>query len=92
MGGAKRGGTAEPTSRDPNTRHGRVHGKGHNRKSQREEENTSAQTEAARQSRAAPPATSKTRNRGRARVREITVATHNVRTWRWMGRKGLDGR
>ena len=38
------------------------------------------QTEAARQSRAAPSAKNKTWNRARARGREITVATHNVRT------------
>ena len=57
MHGATRGGTAEPTLRDQNTRQERGQGKGKNRKSHREEENIGAQTEAARQSRAAPPAT-----------------------------------
>ena len=60
MGGATRGGTAEPTSRDQNTRQARGQENGENRKSRREEEFIGAQTEAARQSRAAPPATNQT--------------------------------
>ena len=57
MGGTGRGGTAEPTLRDQNTRQGRGQGKGKNIKVTREEEINDAQTEAARQSRAASPAT-----------------------------------
>ena len=57
MGGATRGGTAEPMSRDQSTRQGRGQGKGKNIKSHKEEDNFGAQTEAARQSTAAPPAT-----------------------------------
>ena len=57
MGGAGRGGTAEPTSRDQNTKQERGQGKGKNIKSYNGEEIIGAKTEAARQSRAAPPAT-----------------------------------
>ena len=57
MGGAGRGGTAEPTSRDQNTTQKRRQGKGDNIKSHRKENIIGAQTEATRQSRAAPPAT-----------------------------------
>ena len=57
MGGATRGGTAEPTSRGQNTRLEREQGKGDKRKSHRGEKRFGAQTEAARQSRAAPPVT-----------------------------------
>ena len=56
-GGATRGGTAELTSRDQNARQERGQGKGKKRKVTREEEINGAQTEAARQSRAASPAT-----------------------------------
>ena len=51
MGGATRGGTAEPTLRD------QIQGKNEDRKSHREEEFLRAQTEAPRQSREAPSAT-----------------------------------
>ena len=57
MGGARRGGAAEPTSRDQNTRQERGQGKGDKRKSHKEEEIVDAQTEAMRQSGAAPLAT-----------------------------------
>ena len=82
MGDATRGGTAEPTPRDQNTRQERGRGKGDNRKSHGEGKIIGAQTEAARQSRTERRLLrqSKTRNRARARGREITVATHNVRT------------
>ena len=59
MGGATRSGTAEPTSRDQNTRQERGQGKGKKKKVIREEEINGAHTEAARQSRAASPATRK---------------------------------
>ena len=57
MGGATRGGTAEPNSRDQNRRQERGQGKGKHRKSYKEEKIIGMETEAARQSRAAPPAT-----------------------------------
>ena len=56
MGGAARGETAEPTSRDQNTRQEQGQGKEDKRQGHKEEEIIGAQTEAARQSRAAPPA------------------------------------
>ena len=60
MGGATRGGTAKPTSRDQNiSRQEREQGKGKHRKSHKEEDTFGAQTEAARQSRDAPLATKK---------------------------------
>ena len=49
-----RDGTAEPTSREQDARQERVQGKGEDRKSHSEEENIGVQTEAARQSKAAP--------------------------------------
>ena len=55
--GATRGGTAEHTSRDQNTKQERGQGKGKNRKITREIEINGAQTEAARQSRAVSSAT-----------------------------------
>ena len=55
--GVTRGAMAEPTSRDQNTKQERGQGKGKNRKIIREIEINGAQTEAARQSRAASPAT-----------------------------------
>ena len=48
MNGATRGGTAEPTSREQNTRQERGQGKRENWKSRREEENFGAQNKAAR--------------------------------------------
>ena len=83
MGGATRGGTAEPTLRD------QIQGKNEDRKSHREEEILRAQTEAPRQSREAPSATSKMRNRARAHGREITVGTQNVRTMAVDGTHGV---
>ena len=80
MEGATRRGTADPKLRGQNTRQERGQGKGENRKSHREEEDIGAQTEAARQSRAALHATRKDESSTRARGLEITVATHNVRT------------
>ena len=93
MGGATRGGTAEPTPRDQSTRQEQGQGKRENRKSHKEEEIIGAQTEAARQSRAAPPATKKKSNQARARGRGITVAMHKTSgRLLWMGRTELDGR
>ena len=93
MGGATRGGTAEPMSRDRNTRQERGQGKGDERKSHKEEETLDPQTEAARQTKKqCLLRQSGTRNRAHVRRREITVASHNVhRRWRWMGCMELDG-
>ena len=55
--GATRGGTAQPTSRDQNSKQERGQGKGKNRKITREIEINGAHTEAAKQSRAVSPAT-----------------------------------
>ena len=55
-------------------------GKGRKSKKPHKEEDIGAQTEAARQSRAALHATWKDESSTRARGLEITVATHNVRT------------
>ena len=57
MGGATRGGTAEPTSRDQIARQERGQGKRDKGRRHQEEQGLGAQTEAARQSRVAPPAT-----------------------------------
>ena len=57
MGGATRGGTDEPTSRDQNTRQERGSKRGKIEKDIEREEIIGAKTEAAGQSRAAPPAT-----------------------------------
>ena len=58
MGGATRGVTAEPTSRDQNKRQERGQGKEHNkRRSHKKIRNFGAETEAARQSGAVPRAT-----------------------------------
>ena len=89
MGGATRGGTAEPTPQDQNTRQERGQGKGENRKSHKEKEIMGAQTEAARQSRAMFPAKKQTNNRARSRGREMKVATHNVRTMAVDGTHGV---
>ena len=57
MGGAGRGGSAEATSQDQNTRQEREQGKGDDRKLHREEKIVGAQTEIAKQTRAVPPTT-----------------------------------
>ena len=57
MDGTTRGGTAELTSRDQNTRQERGQGKRDKGRSHKEEEILGAETEAAKQSRATPPAT-----------------------------------
>ena len=80
MGGATRGGTAEPTSRDQNKRREREQGNGSETKSHKQEENLGAQTEAARQSRAAPRATERKEESSTCAWTGDTVATHNVRT------------
>ena len=79
MGGATRGGTAEPTSRDQNTRHERGQGRGVVEKSQ--ERRKSIARKRRRRGRAGRRLLrqSKTRSRARARGREITLAMHNVR-------------
>ena len=87
---AGRGGTVEPTSRDQNTRQERGQGKGKNRKSYKEEEIIGAKTEAARQSRAALPATKQSEHvhvDGRSQLPRTTSGR-----WRWMGCTELDGR
>ena len=91
MGGATRGGTAEPSSRRQNKRQERGQGKENERRSHKQEEILGAQTEAARQSRAERSLLrqSERRNRARARGREITVATHNVRTMAVDGTRGV---
>ena len=57
MGGAGRGGSAELTSQDQNTRQERDQGNGDYRKLHRGEEVIGAQTEAAKQTIAVPPVT-----------------------------------
>ena len=78
MGGATRGGTAEPTSRDQNKRQERGQGKGNERRSHRWEKIPGVQTEAVWQSRAAPSTT--------ARKEESSTCTwagnHNCHTQR----------
>ena len=80
MDGATRGGTAEPTSREQNTRQERRYEKrqilAHKRRRRGR-----AERRLLRQS--------KRRNRVRARGREITVATHNVRTMAVDGTHGV---
>ena len=92
MGGATRSGTAEPTSRDQNTRQRRGQGKGDNKKCNSEEEMNGAQTEAARQSRAAPPATKQNEDTSMCPWTEDHTCHAQRGRWRWMGRTELDGR
>ena len=89
MGGARRGGRAEPTSREQKPRQGRVQGERDNRKV------TELRNILARKRRRRGRAErrllrySKTRNRARARRREMTVAMHNVRTMAMDGTHGV---
>ena len=80
MGGATQGGTAEPTSRDQNTRQDRGQGNGDKRKSHKWEEIIGAQTEASRQSGASYDKARRGIEHVRADGRSQFVATHNVRT------------
>ena len=80
MGRVPRGGTAEPTSPDQNTRQERAGEKGHNRKSHREEKILARKRRRRGRAERRLLQQSEKRNRTRARGQEITVATHNVRT------------
>ena len=90
MGRAMQGGTAEPTSREQNTRQRRGQGKGENRESHRKRRKILV-GKRRRRGRAARRLLRqrKNRNRARARGQEITVATHNVRTMAVDGTHGV---
>ena len=89
MGGATRSGTAEPTSRDQNK------GKNRDREREMKEKVTNRRKVLARKRRRRGRAERRLlrqrerRNRARARGREITVATHNVRTMAVDGTHGI---
>ena len=89
MGGATRGGTAEPTSRDQNKR------KNGDREREMREEVTDRRKFLARKRRRRGRAERRLlrqrerRNRARVRGRELTVATHNVRTMAVDGKHGV---
>ena len=90
MNGATRGGTAEPTSRENKTQ-----GKNGDRKRSKIEKVTERRKNIGAKRRRRGRAErrllrqSKTRNRARARGREITVATHNVWTMAVDGTHGV---
>ena len=89
MGGATRGGTAGPTSRDQISRQEREQGKENiikiikrrKRLARRRRRRGGAERRLVRQS--------ETRNRARARRREITVTTHDIRTMAVDGTHGV---
>ena len=89
MGGVARGRTAEPTSRDQITRQEQGQGKVDKRKSHKEEEILGAQTRRRGRAERRLLRQSETRNRARERRREITVATHNLRTMAVDGTHGI---
>ena len=80
MGGATRGGTAEPTSRDQNTRQERGQEKGESRKVTKKRKLLARKRRRRGRAERRLLRHSEKRNRVRARGREITVATHIVRT------------
>ena len=84
------GGTAEPTSRDQNKMQEREQEKGNETKSHKQEESLGAQTEAARQSRLAPPATERKEEPSTCASTGITIALCNVRTMAVDGAHGVE--
>ena len=91
MDGATRGGTAEPTSREQNTRQERAWGRKEIEKVARRTSWKNLARKRRRRGRAERRRLqqNKRRNRARARGREIAVATHNVRTMAVDGTHGV---
>ena len=89
MGGATRGGTAEPTSRDQNKRQERGQGKETERRSYNRRQFLARKRRRRGRAERRLLRQRERRNRARARGREITVAVHNVRMMAVDGKHGV---